>query len=109
MAYRSQDTLILDGASSPAVAIDRGSASLDLVGVENDAAYDGASYTFKVGNTTGVLPTKILTGVSVTCAASAAAKIDPDAFRGFRYVLPVSSAAQSGADSTPRWHLRTRV
>lgn len=99
-SVKTQNKTIPAEAVSPLTAWRR--EGHDFVGIETDAAFDGASFTFLVGNDPATLPAKAVgkddgSAYTITIAASKAARIDPSYFSGWQFILPVSNVAQAAA------------
>lgn len=96
-AIRTVDCVVPDTLTTPDVGVDLGRRV--LVGVFIPAAAEGTTLGFTVCETLGGTYLPLMSGgsnLSITVAPGRYVALDPDVFRGVRFVKPVL-AAQTGA------------
>ena len=102
---RTQTATIADGQTVAASAFDK--QAHDLCAFEVDTAFDGTNLSFGVANTLAEVTAGLTladdglawegTLVEIDCSTYRKQSIDPAKFAMWRYIVPISDTAQSGA------------
>ena len=99
-----QAITVADGQSAPATKLYVNTEGKYVVGVETDAAFDGAKIVWYGARTKALADAgtwKAMTwdgdALETTIGASGSSGIDPLKFRVYNFLRPVSGTAQSGA------------
>ena len=101
-----QEITIADGETEPAAGVYIKREHMDLVGIETDAEFDGSKITWYGARTKALADAGTWVDMNwggsakeTTIAASSSSGEDPLHFAMYRFLRPVSDAAQDGADT----------